>query len=76
MVGARKFQRPTRVGATKVMPRLASQTAAPSLSSTVRTKSIAYSLPGSPPTTTILLPLRRSGLSGVSVTTVCVNFWP
>jgi hypothetical protein len=38
------------VGPTKVMPRLASQTAAPSLFSTVRTKSIAYSLPGSPPT--------------------------
>jgi hypothetical protein len=76
LLGARKFQRPTRVGATKVMPRLASQTAAPSLSSTVRTKSMAYSLPGSPPTTTIFLPLRRRGRSGISVTTTCVNVWP
>jgi NAD(P) transhydrogenase subunit alpha len=40
----------------------------------VRTKSIAYSLPGSPPTTTIFLPLRMSGRSGVTVTTV--NSWP
>jgi len=75
-VGARKFHRPTRVSATKVTPRLASQTAGPSLPSIVDTKSMPYSLPGSPPATTIFLPLRKRGLSGVSVTTTCVNACP
>ena len=52
--------------------RRASHTPGPSLPSGVSMKSIAYSLPGSAPTTTMRLPLRSRGLSGTSVTTTCV----
>jgi hypothetical protein len=74
--GAKKFQRPTRVSATKVMPRRASQGPGPSRPSGVSRKSPAYSLPGSPPTTTMSRPRCLRGVAGVRITTTWVNDWP
>ena len=74
--GEKGFHRPTLVSAMKVTPRFASQRPGPSRCSTVDTKSMPISLPGSPPTTTSLRPRCRRGVSGVRMTTTCVNGRP
>jgi hypothetical protein len=74
--GARKFQRPTRRERHEGDAASREPHAGPSFPSGVSRKSPAYSLPGSPPTTTSLRPACSRGVSGVRITTTCVKSWP
>jgi hypothetical protein len=76
VAGARKFQRPTRVRATKVTPRFASHTPGPSLPSGVSRKSpgvLAARLAADDHDPASAVKPRRLG---VRITTTCVNSWP